>query len=277
MISVNQEFLSGVFVHERHEIRYTPEGGQEIQGWYILPAHYEAGKTYPLALNIHGGPHVMWGASTQSIWHEMQFQAAQGYVVFYCNPRGAGGYGEAFQMALHAAWGDVAYTDIMAGVEMLIEKGFVDPTRMAITGGSYGGYMTAWIVGHTNRFVSAVSIRGVYNLLSFYGTSDVPLLITNEFDVEPWENPTLLWQHSPLAYAHQIKTPLLVIHSENDFRVPISDGEQLFAYVRRSGGTVQMVRFPRDGHELSRSGEPEHRVSSLTHMIDWFNKYCQPG
>lgn len=277
MTTVNREFLDSILVHERHEIRYIPEGGQEIQGWYLLPTGYEEGKQYPLALNIHGGPHVMWGASTQSIWHEMQFQAAQGYVVFYCNPRGAGGYGEAFQMALHAAWGDVAYTDIMKGVDTLIEKGLVDPARMVVTGGSYGGYMTAWIVGHSNRFVSAVSIRGVYNLLSFYGTSDVPLLITNEFDVEPWENPTLLWEHSPLAYAHHIKTPLLIIHSENDFRVPISDGEQLFAYVRRSGGTVQMVRFPRDGHELSRSGEPEHRVSSLTYMIDWFNKYCQPG
>lgn len=277
MTTVNREFLEGVIIQEQHEIRYSSEDGQEIQGWYLLPASYEEDQKYPLALNIHGGPHVMWGASTQSIWHEMQFQAAQGYVVFYCNPRGAGGYGEAFQMALHAAWGDVAHRDIMAGVDLLIEKGFVDASRMAITGGSYGGYMTAWIVGHTNRFVSAVSIRGVYNLLSFYGTSDVPLLITNEFDAEPWEDPLLLWQHSPLAYAHQIKTPLLIIHSENDFRVPISDGEQLFAYVRRSGGTVQMVRFPRDGHELSRSGEPEHRVSSLTHMIDWFNKYCQPG
>lgn len=275
LTNVNGKFLSEVKIQEVHEIRFAAAAGPEIQGWYILPAGYEEGKTYPLALNIHGGPHVMWGAATQSIWHEMQFQAARGYVVFYCNPRGAGGYGEAFQMALHKAWGDVAYADIMAGVEALLTKGFVDPERMALTGGSYGGYMTAWIVGHTNRFKAAVAIRGVYNLLSFYGTSDVPLLITNEFDVEPWENPMLLWEHSPLAYAHQIKTPLLIIHSENDFRVPISDAEQLFAFVRRSGGTVRMVRFPREGHELSRSGEPEHRVSSLTHMIEWFDTYCK--
>lgn len=269
LTSANEKFLDEVITLERHEIRF----GHDIQGWYILPPDYEMGKQYPLALNIHGGPHVMWGASTQSIWHEMQFQAAQGYVVFYCNPRGAGGYGESFQMALHKAWGDVAYEDIMAGVDKLISMGFVDTERMVLTGGSYGGYMTAWIVGHTDQFKAAVSIRGVYNLLSFYGTSDVPLLITNEYDVEPWEDPTTLWQHSPLAYAHNIKTPLLIIHSENDFRVPISEGEQLFAYVRRSGGTVRMIRFPREGHELSRSGEPEHRVSSLQHMIDWFDQY----
>lgn len=177
--------------------------------------------------------------------------------------------------ALHAAWGDVAYKDVMAGVDTLLQKGFVDESRMAVTGGSYGGYMTAWIVGHTDRFVSAVSQRGVYNLISFYGTSDIPSLISGEFDVEPWEDHEFLWKHSPVAYAHNIKTPLLLIHSENDFRVPIEQAEQLFAFVRRSGGTVKMLRFPRDGHELSRSGEPLHRVSRLKHMVAWFDTYCK--
>jgi dipeptidyl aminopeptidase/acylaminoacyl peptidase len=276
LTEVNRALLDEVIVQEKHELRFQSPGGQELQGWYMLPVGYEPGETYPLALNIHGGPHVMWGPATQSIWHETQCHAARGYAVFYCNPRGADGYGEAFQAALHASWGDIAFADIMAGVDTLLEKGFVDPARMAVTGGSYGGYMTAWIVGHTDRFAAAVSQRGVYNLLSFYGTSDVPLLISNEYDTEPWENPQLLWQQSPLAYAHQIRTPLLILHSENDFRVPISDGEQLFAYIRRSGGTVKMIRFPREGHELSRSGEPAHRASRLTHMIAWFDRYCQP-
>lgn len=277
LTTANQNFLDEVIVQQKVELRFKSPAGTDLQGWYMLPVDYEPGKTYPLALNIHGGPHVMWGAATQSMWHETQCHVARGYVVFYCNPRGAAGYGEAFQMALHRAWGEVAFEDIMAGVDTLLEKGFVDPSRMAVTGGSYGGYMTAWIVGHTNRFAAAVSQRGVYNLLSFYGTSDVPLLITNEFDAEPWEDPMLLWQHSPLAHAHNIRTPLLILHSENDFRVPISDGEQLFAYVRRSGGTVKMVRFPREGHELSRSGEPEHRASRLSHMIEWFDRHCMPG
>ncbi len=272
----NNDFLNEVIVQETHELRFKNPDGEEIQGWYILPVGYEEGKQHPLALNIHGGPHVMWGPSEPSMFHEWQLHAAREYAVFYCNPRGGDGYGEAFLRALHANWGEVAMDDIMAGVDTLLQKGIVDEKRMAITGGSYGGYMTAWIIGHTDRFASAVSQRGVYNLISFYGTSDVPLLISSEFDVEPWEDHELLWKHSPLAYASNIKTPVLIIHSENDYRVPIEQGEQLFAYVRRSGGTVEMVRYPRDGHELSRSGEPKHRVSRLTKMIEWFDKYCMP-
>lgn len=272
----NREFLEEVIVQETHEMRFQSPSGVEIQGWYILPVGYKEGEKYPLALNIHGGPHVMWSSCEHTMFHEWQLHAAQGYVVFFCNPRGGDGYGEEFRASLHAAWGDVAYEDIMAGVDTLLERGFVDENRMAVTGGSYGGYMTAWIVGHTDRFAAAVSQRGVYNLISFYGTSDVPSLISGEFDTEPWEDHELLWKHSPLAYAQNIKTPLLLIHAENDYRVPIEQAEQLFAFVRRSGGTVKMIRFPRDGHELSRSGEPKHRVDRLTHMVEWFDEYCQP-
>jgi dipeptidyl aminopeptidase/acylaminoacyl peptidase len=196
-------------------------------------------------------------------------------VVFFCNPRGAAGYGETFQKSLHAAWGEVAFPDIMAGVDAVVAKGFVDDTRMAVTGGSYGGYMTAWIVGHTDRFKAAVAQRGVYNLVSFYGVTDIPWFIRDLFDTTPTQDAAFLWKHSPLAYADQIRTPLLILHNENDFRVPISDGEQLFATIKLRGGTVEFVRFPRDGHELSRSGEPKHRVSRLQHMVAWFDKYCK--
>ncbi len=274
MTTVNQTFLDKVIVQEPHELRWQSPSGQEIQGWYLLPVGYEAGQRYPLAFNIHGGPHVMWGPSMKSMWHEWQFYAARGYVVFYANPRGSNGYGEGFQMALHGAWGDVAYDDLMSGLDALLAQGFVDSQRLAVTGGSYGGYMTAWIVGHTDRFASAVAHRGVYNLLSFTGTTDIFSFIPTEYGLQMWDDPMYLWQHSPLAHAHRIKTPLLLIHAENDFRVPISEAEQLFAYVHRSGGTVQLVRFPREGHELTRSGEPEHRVSNLTHTINWFDKYC---
>lgn len=273
----NQKWLDKVTVQETHEMRFMSPSGQEIQGWYILPAGYEDGVKYPLAVNIHGGPRVMWGPSESSMFHEWQLHAASGYVVFYCNPRGGDGYGEAFRRELHAAWGDVAFEDIMAGIDALLEKGFVDEARMAVTGGSYGGYMTGWIVGHTDRFAAAVSQRGVYNLISFYGTSDVPELITYDYSTEPWDDPDLLWKHSPLAYAQNVTTPLLIIHSENDYRVPIEQGEQFFAFIRRKGGTVKMLRYPRDGHELSRSGEPEHRISRLTEMVKWFDKYCKPG
>ena len=270
----NHAWLDEVMVQAINELRFdSPQG--EVQGWYLLPVGYEKGKTYPLALNIHGGPHAAWGFSTKSMWHEWQFHAARGYAVFYCNPHGSGGYGEAFMRQLHAAWGPVAMADIMAGVDAMLARGIADRKRLAITGGSYGGYMTAWIIAHTDRFKAAVSQRGVYNLSSFYGTSDVPRLISNEFDAEPWENHDVYWDNSPLKFAADIRTPLLLIHSENDFRVPIEQAEQLFAWVRRATDTpVRMLRYPREGHELSRSGEPSHRVSRLSEMIDWFDRYA---
>ncbi len=272
---VNQKFLDEVIVQPTHEIRFLAPGGAEIQGWYLLPVGYEEGKKYPLALNIHGGPHAMYGPGQRAIWHEWQFHAARGYVAFYCNPRGSGGYGERFRGAALGAWGEADMPDVMAGVDAMIAKGFVDPARMAVTGGSYGGFMTAWVIGHTDRFAAAVSQRGVYNMLSMYGVTDIPTFNADELgDVLPWDDPEKYWKYSPAAYAHKIKTPLLILHSENDFRVPISEGEQLFAYIRRSGGVVEMVRFPREGHELSRSGEPKHRVERLRRMVEWFDKYC---
>lgn len=276
MTQANTEFLNEVIVQETHELAYQSSQG-DVQGWYILPVGYEAGKTYPLALNIHGGPIGMWGPASRSMWHEWQFHAARGYAVFYCNPRGSSGYGEQFQLDLHNAWGPVAHTDIMAGVDAIVEKGFIDTNRMAVTGGSYGGYMTAWVVAHDHRFKAAVSQRGIYNLVSSSGTDDVPSTVGPVFDTEMWIDPIHLWKQSALAYAHQIRTPLLLIHSENDFRCPIEQGEQLFAYVRRATDTpIRMLRYPREGHELSRSGEPKHRVSRLTEMVNWFDTYCMP-
>jgi dipeptidyl aminopeptidase/acylaminoacyl peptidase len=271
--SFNHEWLAEVIVQGVQELRFQSPHG-EVQGWYLLPVGYQEGERYPLALNIHGGPHAAWGFSTKSMWHEWQFHAACGYAVFYCNPHGSGGYGEAFMRKLHAAWGSVAMDDIMAGIDAFLALGMADENRMAITGGSYGGYMTAWIISHSSRFKAAVSQRGVYNISSFYGTSDVPTLMSNEFDAEPWENHDVYWENSPLKYAANIKTPLLLIHSENDFRVPIEQAEQLFAWVRRATDTpIQMLRYPREGHELSRSGEPGHRISRLTEMVEWFDRY----
>ncbi len=269
----NHDWLSEVIVQDVCELRFQSPHG-EVQGWYLLPVDYQPGQSYPLALNIHGGPHATWGYATKTMWHEWQFHAARGYAVFYCNPHGSGGYGEDFMRKLHAAWGPVAMDDIMAGVDAFLELGIADGKKMAITGGSYGGYMTAWIITHSDRFKAAVAQRGVYNITSFYGTSDVPLLMSNEFDAEPWENHEVFWDNSPLKYAANIRTPLLLIHSENDFRVPIEQGEQLFAWVRRATNTpVRMLRYPREGHELSRSGEPLHRISRLTEMVNWFDKY----
>lgn len=274
---VNETLREEIQIQKTHEIWFENPDGQKIQGWYILPPDYEEGKQYPLALNIHGGPHVMWTPAHDAMWHEWQVHAAAGYVVFFCNPRGSAGYGQEHMAAIRSNWGKTTMDDVMAGVDAIIEKGFVDENRMAITGGSFGGYMTAWITGHSERFVSAVSQRGVYNIQSFYGTSDIPRLMSSEFETEPWDDPEKFWKHSPLAYAHNIKTPTLIIHSENDYRVPIEQAEQLFAWIRRATDTpVKMLRYPREGHELSRSGEPAHRMSRLAEMMNWFDSYCQP-
>ena len=276
LTDANTEFLSKVIVQPTREVRIKSADGLEVQGWYILPLGYEKGQKYPMVLHIHGGPHVMWSPATRTMWHEWQLNAARGYIIYASNPRGGDGYGEPFQRAIQRAWGEADFPDLMAGVDAMIAKGFVDEKRMVVTGGSYGGFMTAWVVGHTRRFAAAFAARGVYNLTSFYGTSDIPALISDEFDAHPWEDPELLWKYSPLAYAHQIKTPIIIKAGENDFRVPIEQSEQLFALIRRSGGTVRFLRYARDGHELSRSGEPLHRVSRLTEMLTWFDKYCKP-
>lgn len=266
---IHDPLLEQIEVQPSYELCFS-SNDQVIQGWYLLPPGYKAGNAYPTILHIHGGPRLMWGPGTRAMWHEWQHQAAQGYVVFFCNPTGSDGYGEAFQ---RQAYG-VDYPDLMTGVDTLIERGLTDPGRLAVTGGSYGGYMTAWIISQTERFKAAVAHRGMYNLMSYYGTTDFPFPLTQEFGGGAWENADEMWQRSPLAHAHKIKTPLLLMHSENDYRTPISEAEQLFSYVKLSGGTVTMLRFPREGHEMARSGEPRHREQRLAQMIDWINRYC---
>jgi dipeptidyl aminopeptidase/acylaminoacyl peptidase len=271
----NKKFLEKKQVLPVEEIWYKAADGIEIQGWLLKPPGFDPAATYPLAVEIHGGPHAMWGPSTLTMWHEWQCLAARGYVVFYCNPRGSDGYGYAFCDVIHGRWGEADMPDILAGVDHVVNQGYIDTARLAVTGGSYGGFMTAWIVGHDQRFAAAVSQRGVYHLTSFFGTSDIPELIEWEFDVWPWEAYERLWRHSPLAYVSDIKTPLLIIHSDRDFRAPIPDAEHLFVMLRWLKREVEFVRYPREGHELSRSGEPRHRVDRLNRIIGWFDEYCQ--
>jgi dipeptidyl aminopeptidase/acylaminoacyl peptidase len=169
----------------------------------------------------------------------------------------------------------LALEDLEAGIDAILKTGTVDPERMAVTGGSFGGFMTTWLIAHDQRFKAAVAQRGVYNLVSFYSTTDIPTFAQTQFNTLPWENQDYLWKHSPLAYAQNINTPLLLIHSENDFRAPMEQAEQMFAWLHRMGKTVRFVRFPREGHELTRSGEPQHRVRSLNEMVEWWNRYVK--
>jgi len=271
---VNAALLAERWLSTPREIRYTMPDGVQIQGWVMHPPEFDDQHRYPLAVEVHGGPHAMWG---NTFWHEFQTIAGRGYIVFFCNPRGSDGYGQAFRDAIHGRWGEADADDILSGVNGLIRRGYVDEERLVVTGGSYGGFMTAWIIGHDSRFAAAVSQRGVYELVGFYGVTDIPRFVEAEFDVAPWEDVETLWKHSPLAFAEQIETPLLILHSDLDYRVPVSVGEQLFAALKRLRRDVALVRYPREGHELSRSGEPEHRVDRIGRIVDWFDRYTGTG
>jgi dipeptidyl aminopeptidase/acylaminoacyl peptidase len=274
---INTALLAQRAVAPIEELVYVASDGCEVQGWAIRPPDYDPARQYPLAVHIHGGPHVMWGPGFRSMWHEWQVAAARGYVVFFCNPRGSEGYGERWRDAIHASWGTSDAPDILAGVDAMIARGGVDPARVAVTGGSYGGYMTVWLIAHSDRFRCAVAARGVYNLISEHSTSDAHELIELEFDGYPWQRHELLWAHSPLAHAHKIRTPLRILHSERDYRVPISEAEQLFASLRRRKQVVELVRYPREGHELTRAGEPRHRADHMERTLEWFDRYCKPS
>ncbi|NJN17476.1 MAG: S9 family peptidase [Oscillochloris sp.] len=272
---INAALLAQRTVAAIEELRYLAPDGKDVQGWVLYPPDWQAEQRYPLAVHIHGGPHTMWGPSFRSMWHEWQANAAAGYIVFFCNPRGSDGYGEAWRDAIRGKWGEADADDILAGIDHLIERGHIDPARIAVTGGSYGGFMTTWLISHSERFRCAVAARGVYNLISQHSTSDAHELIEIEFNGFPWEIYEELWEHSPLAHVHKIETPLLLLHSEQDYRVPISEAEQLFAMLRRRRKTVELVRYPREGHELTRSGEPNHRADHMRRTIAWFNRFCQ--
>lgn len=278
LTQINERLLSQRIVVPIESMPYQAPDGEQVQGWALYPpgfVHDAAdGPRYPLAVYIHGGPHTMWGPGFRSMWHEWQVAAAAGYIVFFCNPRGSDGYGEQWRDAIRGRWGEADAPDILAGIDALLAGGRIDPQRIAVTGGSYGGYMTAWLLGTTDRFACGVAARGVYNLISQHSTSDAHELIEIEFNGYPWELAEELWDHSPLAHAHKINAPLLLLHSELDYRVPMSEAEQLFAFLRRQKKTVELVRYPREGHELTRSGEPEHRADHMRRTLAWFDRYC---
>lgn len=275
LTAINHRLLEQRRVVPIEELSFSAPDGKEVQGWLLYPPDFDPTQNYPLAVYIHGGPHIMWGPGFRSMWHEWQTAAAQGYIVFFCNPRGSEGYGERWRGGIHANWGVADAPDIHAGIDAVIARGNVDPSRIAVTGGSYGGYMTTWLIGHSKRFACAVAARGVYNLLSQYSTSDAHELIETEFGKYPWEMHDKLWQHSPLAHAHKITTPLLILHSEQDYRVSISEAEQLFTYLRRRKQIVEFVRYPREGHELTRTGEPRHRADHMRRTLAWFDRFCK--
>ena len=268
----NRPFLDDVSLVEPEGLTIAAEDGWDIQGWLLRPYGFTEGKKYPFVLEIHGGPHAMYG---QTFFHEMQLLAAQGYVVLYTNPRGSHGYGQKFVDAVRADYGGKDYTDLMSAVDYAVENySFIDEDRLGVTGGSYGGFMTNWIVGQTNRFKAAVTQRSISNWLSFYGVSDIGHFFTKwELGINLLEDPKKLWDFSPLKYAENVETPLLILHGEQDLRCPIEQGEQLFVALKHLRKDVEFIRFPNANHELSRSGKPEMRIERLNHICRWFEAY----
>ncbi|MDQ3694200.1 MAG: S9 family peptidase [Chloroflexota bacterium] len=268
----NREFLAEVALSPAQELRFQSQTGDlEIQGWIIKPPGFTDGVRYPLIVQIHGGPHAMYGCA---LFHEMQLMAARGYVVLFTNPRGSSGYGEAFTTCTRGAWGESDLPDILGGLDAILALGYVDEARAGVTGGSYGGYLTNWIVGHSDRFQAAVTQRCVSNFLSMYGTSDIGFDFGQyEWGGTPWANTDLFLKHSPISYVERIATPLLIIHNEGDLRCPIEQAEQLFVALKRQDKTTALVRIPEENHNLSRSGKPSRRLARLHHLIAWFDTH----
>ncbi|MFN2159568.1 MAG: prolyl oligopeptidase family serine peptidase [Anaerolineales bacterium] len=247
--------------------------GNDVQGWILTPPGFNPRKKYPSILEIHGGPLTQYG---YFFMHEFYYLAANGYVVHFSNPRGGRGYGEEHAKAIWGDWGGADYRDLMAWSDYISELPYIDPERMGVTGGSYGGYMTLWIIGHTNRFKAAVTQRCVSNIISMWGSSDFNWVFQQELEAgPPFDDLEKFWDMSPMKYMGNVKTPTLVIHSENDLRCPIEQGEQAFVALQRIGVDSEMVRFPDEFHGLSRGGRTDRRIVRLNHILRWFDKYLK--
>jgi dipeptidyl aminopeptidase/acylaminoacyl peptidase len=269
----NQAFVSEVWLSQIRELTVTSPDGTQIQAWLMPPFGFDESSEvkHRLILQIHGGPHAMYG---YAMFHEMQLMASRGYAVLFCNPRGSDGYGEDFTTTTRARWGESDMPDVMAALDASLALGWIDPSRIGITGGSYGGYLTNWIIGHTDRFRAAVTQRCVSNFASFFGTSDIGYDFgEREFGGVPWAEAELLRKHSPITYVEAMTTPLLILHSEQDLRCPIEQAEQLFIALKILGRDVGFVRFPEENHDLSRSGKPSRRLARLHHLIGWFDQH----
>jgi dipeptidyl aminopeptidase/acylaminoacyl peptidase len=256
---------------ERISVETAP--GVIIDGWIIKPVDFDENKKYPAIFDIHGGPKTVYGTV---FFHEMQYWASEGYAVFFCNPRGSDGKGNEFA-DLRGKYGTIDYDDLMKFADEVINKNsFIDAEKLGVTGGSYGGFMTNWIIGHTDRFKAAASQRSISNWISMFSTTDIGYFFAEDQNLAtPWGDHEKLWQHSPLKYADRVKTPTLFLHSEEDYRCWIAEGIQMFTALKYHGVEARLCMFRGENHELSRSGKPKHRLRRLEEITGWFNKYLK--
>lgn len=244
-----------------------------IEGFILKPVDYDEKKLYPGILDVHGGPKTVYGTV---FFHEMQYWANEGYFVFFCNPRGSDGRGDEFA-DIRGKYGTIDYDDLMKFTDLVLEKyPQIDSSRIGVTGGSYGGFMTNWIIGHTDRFKCAASQRSISNWISKFGTTDIGYYFNVDQNLSsPWDNVEKMWWHSPIKYANQAVTPTLFIHSEEDYRCWLAEGLQMFTALKYHGVDARLCLFKGENHELSRSGKPKHRVRRLEEITNWFEKYLK--
>lgn len=248
--------------------------GATLRGYVVAPTNYEPGKSYPALLEIHGGPKTVFG---KVLHHEMQMLAAEGFFVLFTNPHGSDGYGVDYS-DIRGKYGTIDYEDLMTFVdEALVRFPDIDADRLGVLGGSYGGFMTNWIIGHTDRFKAANAQRSISNWISFYGVSDIGFYFTEDQTLSnPWDDLATCWDRSPLKYVQNVKTPTLFIHSDADLRCPLEQGQQMYAGLVRRGIEARIVVFKDETHELSRSGRPKSRIKRLTEIRDWFVRHLNP-
>jgi dipeptidyl aminopeptidase/acylaminoacyl peptidase len=273
LTTINEELFREIAQREPEAFWYTSFDGRKIQGWILKPPDFEESRKYPLILQIHGGPHSAYG---NTYTHEFSWMAAKGFVVVYTNPRGSTSYGQEFANIIQHNYPGDDHKDLMAAVDEVLKRGYVDEKRLGITGGSGGGVLTNWAITQTGRFAAAVSQRSIADWTGFWYTADFTLFQPTWFKGAPWEDPQDFARRSPITHVARVTTPLMLIEGEDDFRTPPSDGgEQMFRALKFLKRPVVMVRFPGETHELSRSGKPWHRIERLQHIVGWFEKYLQ--
>ena len=271
LTDLNAKLFAGLDLPAPEEIRYPSFDGLEITAWVQKPPGFDSSKKYPLILNVHGGPHAAYGYTFS---HEFQWMAAKGYVVLYPNPRGSSSYGPEFGNVIQHRYPGDDHNDLMAGVDELIRRGYVDPKRLGITGGSGGGLLTNWAITRTDRFAAAVAQRSIADWSDFWYTADFTLFHPTWFKDAPFRDPIDYASRSPITFIEKVKTPLMLIEGESDLRTPSgAGGEAMFRALKALKKPTVMVRFPGESHELSRSGKPLHRVERLQHIVNWFDKY----
>jgi dipeptidyl aminopeptidase/acylaminoacyl peptidase len=268
---LNAALLQQHQIQPVERLSYRSNDGFLIDGFLVKPVGWQAGKRYPLILYIHGGPEGMFG----NAWlMRAQTFAARGWAVFYTNPRGSTGYGTNFMSAVVKEWGGKVFSDLMTGVDtVLSQNGWIDPNRLGVTGASFGGFMTNWIVTHTTRFSAAVPMASISDYVSDEGARDDYYGHAHDFGGDLYQNFDLYWTYSPIRYAMNAKTPILILHGDADQRVPLEQAEEWFRALHHFKVPSELVIFPRESHTGLSDGEPKHVVEALEWQVYWFERY----